>query len=225
MRGPLACMVLLAATLSAAQPVSAQTRTPFPQDLSAAQAGRELGAGARVAAERIANRSPQLRPARSTAVRQAATAVASAAAQLSAFSPPDVPFLQRRGHLTPPVRDARLIAGYGHRRRPDSPTRSRHHGLSWRVPAGVPVSAVAPGVVVASAFIEGLGGVIVVDHGDDFHTVYGQLLELDVLPGQSVEAGGRLGRGGNVSTFGEREVYFEIRHQGVAEDPAPWLAR
>ena len=85
------------------------------------------------------------------------------------------------------------------------------------------VRAVSPGFVVFSGEVPGLGQVIVLDHGQDYHSVYGFLVERDVAEGVMVGEGDALGRAGAVTSSGEREFYFEIRDRGVPVDPGDWL--
>ncbi len=128
-----------------------------------------------------------------------------------------------RGALAPPLDPAALVAGFGPRRRDTSHTDNRHTGWSFGVAMGTPVQAAARGVVTWSGPIDGLGLVVVVDHGDGVHTVYAQLVERLVTRGAPVMSGQVVGYGGAMTSFGTREAYFEVRVDGVPEDPAPWV--
>lgn len=129
----------------------------------------------------------------------------------------------QRGALVAPIDLGELVAGFGPRRRGTSHTDNRHTGWSFDVAMGTPVQAAARGVVTWSGPIDGLGLVVVVDHGDGVHTVYAQLVERLVTRGAPVTAGQVVGYGGAMTSFGTREAYFEVRVDGVPEDPAPWI--
>ncbi len=101
----------------------------------------------------------------------------------------------------------------------------RHTGLSFQVVSGLPVYAAADGVVVYSASLVGLGTVLIVEHGDLYHTVYAGLSEALVAPGEPVTGGAEVGLAGAGVGRWTDEVYFEIRDRGLPVDPAPWLRR
>jgi septal ring factor EnvC (AmiA/AmiB activator) len=75
-------------------------------------------------------------------------------------------------------------------------------------------------VVFADRF-RGYGLMVVVDHGGKHHSLYAQLAEIDVVPGQEVAAGAVLG----TADAAGPGVYFEMRFQGRPEDPQGWLGR
>lgn len=217
-----AAAAALGCALPFAAPPPAQA-TPFPRDLSARHTAAGTAGSVVEQARATALRAPERRPARRNAVGEATAVIDHALRSLAPLGVPAHPFASLRGQLPPPVRDGAPAATFGTRRRPDSPTRSAHHGWSWRVPIGVPVHAIGHGVVVVAEFVPGLGGVLIIDHGEDYHSVLAQLVEIHVIRGNPVAPGDPVGRGGHMSTFGEREVYLEIRHMGVALDPAGWL--
>jgi septal ring factor EnvC (AmiA/AmiB activator) len=84
--------------------------------------------------------------------------------------------------------------------------------------------AVAPGIVRFASVIEGMGGTVVLDHGDGYHTVYARLLRIYVEPFDPIAAGAPIGEAG-AAVFEELpEAYFEVRVDGIPVDPALWLA-
>lgn len=129
-----------------------------------------------------------------------------------------------KGLLPTPVPEGEHTGSFGPRRRDASHTHHRHTGWSWEVSPSTPIVAIGPGVVVFADGVDGLGGVVIVDHGEDIHSVYVGLTNVDVLLWQSVDPGSHLGRGGLLSAFGNEEIYFELRVRGIPENPAEWLA-
>jgi septal ring factor EnvC (AmiA/AmiB activator) len=65
---------------------------------------------------------------------------------------------------------------------------------------------------------------LIVDHGGKHHSLYAHLASARVGVGQRVSAGQTLGTVGADSLEGPG-LYFELRVQGKAEDPAEWLVR
>ena len=90
--------------------------------------------------------------------------------------------------------------------------------------AGDPVRAVAPGRVVFADWLRGFGLLIIVDHGDEFLSLYAfnQSLYADV--GEWVQSGSKVASVGNSGGRSEPGIYFELRHKGSPIDPRPWLA-
>jgi septal ring factor EnvC (AmiA/AmiB activator) len=65
------------------------------------------------------------------------------------------------------------------------------------------------------------GRIVILDHGDHFYTVSGDLDEIDVKIGQDTAAGERLG---TVGDDGQGAMlYFEVRHGSQTVPPAAWL--
>ncbi len=115
-----------------------------------------------------------------------------------------------------------------------------HRGVDFRVagvaemPAGVPVLAAAPGLVIVArdgrpdgpartrqAGTPDSGNAVVIDHGHGWHSQYSHLRRgsLAVGRGERVEAGARLGLIGRSGTAAFAHLHFEIRHRGRAMDP------
>lgn len=94
-----------------------------------------------------------------------------------------------------------------------SPERPEHVGTDFAVPVGTPVSSVSEGTVLRTA-TTGEGGAldhhtgkgVVVDHGvingDRMYSYYGHLDEVQVEPGDTVEAGTQIGKSGNTGNTG-----------------------
>ena len=98
------------------------------------------------------------------------------------------------------------------------------NGILIAAEEGTPVTAVHRGRVFAD-WLRGFGLMTIVDHGSGYMTLYGQTDNLTRRVGDWVESGdvlGQAGRSGGQQTAG---VYFEVRHNGRARDPAGWLVR
>jgi len=122
------------------------------------------------------------------------------------------PFSRFKGRLEWPLE--------GNLSRMDDP---RRHGVLIEAPEGRPVKTVGGGRVVFSGWIKGYGLVIIIDHGERYYTLLAHLEESEVKVGQGVEAGQEVGLSGRAG-LARSGVYFEIRHQDQALDPAGWLA-
>lgn len=99
-------------------------------------------------------------------------------------------------------------------------------GVDLAADYGSPVRAVFEGRVQLAQYVSGYGQTVAVKHGQ-FTTVYGHLSGLRVQPGQQVRAGDVIGLVGNSGlTDGDGYMLtFEVRYNGSAQDPLPWLSR
>lgn len=124
-----------------------------------------------------------------------------------------------RGKLGMPV--AGKIAGYFGSARADGGTTWK--GLFIRAPEGEQVHAVAAGVIVFADWLRGFGNLLIIDHGDDFLSVYGNNDALLVAEGAKINAGQEIATAGNSGGNAESGLYFELRHRGQAFDPLKWI--
>ncbi|MBI3180169.1 MAG: peptidoglycan DD-metalloendopeptidase family protein [Deltaproteobacteria bacterium] len=98
-------------------------------------------------------------------------------------------------------------------------------GLDIRAQAGARVQAVAAGEVAHVGWLKGYGQLVIVDHGEGYHTLAAHLASVSVAAGEHVETGVALGTVGDTGSLRGTVLYFELRRQGVPIDPAPWLRR
>lgn len=131
-------------------------------------------------------------------------------------------FAAERGRLPPPVA-GRVAAGFGPRAHPEHGTTTFNNGLIFDAPHGAPVRAVHGGRVVYSGWYKGFGNLVIVDHGDDVHTLYGHLSSIRRARGASVSAGAVIGAVGDAGSLRGPQLYFELRVDRRPVDPAPWL--
>jgi len=99
------------------------------------------------------------------------------------------------------------------------------NGLDISAAAGAPVRAVAAGRVVHAGWFKGYGNLVIVDHGDGYHTLVAHLASMTTAAGEDVEAGSLLGTVGDTGSMKGAYLYFEVREKGRPLDPAAWLAR
>ena len=134
-----------------------------------------------------------------------------------------VPLGAFRGSLPWPV-EGRVRAGFGRRKHPRFDTYTVHNGIEIEAAPGAEVRAVHEGKVVFAERFRGYGLMVVVDHGAKHYSLYAQLADVAVSPGQDVASGAVLGTADPAGADGPG-VYFEMRFQGRPEDPLEWLRR
>jgi septal ring factor EnvC (AmiA/AmiB activator) len=77
--------------------------------------------------------------------------------------------------------------------------------------------------VVFADWLRGFGNLIIVDHGSQYMSIYGNNQSLLKRAGDIVKAGDPIASAGNSGGNEESGLYFELRHQGAAFDPAGWV--
>lgn len=132
---------------------------------------------------------------------------------------PDGAFASLKGKLRSPV-NGRLAAKFGAK---------RDGGPSWKgvfvkADEGSDVRAVAAGRVVFASWMRGFGNLIIVDHGSEYLSIYGNNQSLLKRVGDAVKGGDQIASAGNTGGGEDSGLYFELRHRGAAFDPASWVS-
>jgi septal ring factor EnvC (AmiA/AmiB activator) len=91
--------------------------------------------------------------------------------------------------------------------------------------AGADVRAIHHGRVAFADWLRGFGLLVIVDHGDGYMSLYGHNESLLKEVGEWVGTGEPIGLAGTSGGLQSTTVYFGIRHQGKALDPADWCRR
>ncbi len=88
---------------------------------------------------------------------------------------------------------------------------------------GTAVRVIHPGYVAFANWLRGSGLLVVVDHGEGYVSLYGGNQALAVEAGQWIDAGTVIATSGRGTESIGPGLYFELRYQGQAQDPARWL--
>lgn len=131
-------------------------------------------------------------------------------------------FFERKGSLESPV-EGKLAREYGTFVDPQYQFRLMHKGLFYSAKPRSPVKAVFEGKVALSENLPGLGRTVILDHGDNYYTVYAFAGKLAVRAGTKVKEGEILALSGPASPLFGPGLYFEIRHFAEAIDPRQWI--
>jgi murein DD-endopeptidase MepM/ murein hydrolase activator NlpD len=101
-----------------------------------------------------------------------------------------------------------------------------HLGIDVGILTSLDVRAATSGTVTASGWLtgyEGYGNVVTIDAGSGYSLLYAHLSQSQVVPGQWVAAGERIGVAGCTGSCTGTHLHFELRIGGVPVDPAPYL--
>ncbi len=99
-----------------------------------------------------------------------------------------------------------------------------HYGIDIDGETGDPVTAAMPGVVTYSGWQGGYGYLVVIE-ADGVEYFYGHASELLVQVGEQVAAGDVVAKVGSTGRSTGSHLHFEIRIDGQAVDPLPYLER
>lgn len=97
-------------------------------------------------------------------------------------------------------------------------------GIEIQAAEGAAVHAVHDGMVAYADTFTGYGRLVIVDHGNQTFTLYGNLGEITADRGASIERGGQVGTAG-LAVNDATVLYFELRVNGRAVDPVQWFAK
>ncbi|MFA5493787.1 MAG: peptidoglycan DD-metalloendopeptidase family protein [Porticoccaceae bacterium] len=135
-------------------------------------------------------------------------------------APASDPFPSLRGKLPWPT-TGKVLKGYGSQRAQNLPWK----GLLIATAEGSPVTAVHTGRVVFSDYLRGHGLLLIIDHGNNYLSLYAHNQVLLKEIGEWVKSGEKIALAGKSGGLEDSALYFEIRHNGQPQDPKNWLAR
>jgi septal ring factor EnvC (AmiA/AmiB activator) len=154
----------------------------------------------------------------------AAAGLSDLVGRLERRQPRSLDIRKFRGLLDWPV-PGEVTAGFGNAVHPRFRTVVPHPGLDLDSPEGTPFRSVFDGRVAFAAWLHGYGLTAIVDHGGGIVSVYAHASAVLVERGEEVARGQVLGRVGDTGSLRGSYLYFEIRKDGKAEDPAAWLRK
>ncbi|MEW6214492.1 MAG: peptidoglycan DD-metalloendopeptidase family protein [Nitrospirota bacterium] len=129
-----------------------------------------------------------------------------------------------KGRLPWPV-EGKVAIPYGSQRDPQFNTPVFRSGIYIQSGADYFAKAVYNGKVVFAEWFKGYGQLVIVTHGDGYHTLYGSLSEIFSKVGDIIKAEQTIGRVGNSGILNAPGLYFEVRYKGKPLDPLQWLKK
>ena len=117
-----------------------------------------------------------------------------------------------------------ITSGFGYRANPfDSESAELHPGVDLKGATGDPVHVTADGKVVFTGRKSGYGNCIIVQHKNDFQTLYGHLSHINVDDGQQVKTGDIIGKVGSTGRTTGPHLHYEVRKNGKPINPVKFL--
>jgi len=84
------------------------------------------------------------------------------------------------------------------------------------------VRAISKGKVVFANWMQGFGLMMIIDHGNNYMSLYGNNKNFYKKQGDTVELGEIITTVGNSGIPDQTGLYFEIRHKGIPVNPERW---
>ncbi len=187
------------------------------QKAAAEKAAQAKAAQAQVAAAASANNKAAQRTPATPAPAAKPVAATVARPEIASFTP-NKPFSTLKGKLAPPV-TGQIIHAYGSSRN----EKQRWRGVVIAAPGGSKVRAVARGRVVFSGWMDGYGHLLIIEHDQNYLSLYGYNRAVYKREGQLVNANDVIAAVGNSSGQSQDGLYFEIRRKTEPQNPAQWL--
>lgn len=122
-----------------------------------------------------------------------------------------------------PVKNYRGSSSYGQRVDPFNGRLAMHAGADMAGSHGEPIYAAANGRVERAGVMNGYGIMAEIDHGKGIETRYGHMSKILVKPGQMVRQGDMIGRMGSTGRSTGTHLHYEVRIDGRAVNPKPFL--
>jgi murein DD-endopeptidase MepM/ murein hydrolase activator NlpD len=123
------------------------------------------------------------------------------------------------GAFHPPI-DSTVSEAFGTRRTFNGKLASVHHGLDYRAKEGTPILAANAGTVVLATNLFYEGNCVIIDHGQQFMTLYMHLSQIQVTEGEKVKEGQQIGLSGATGRATGPHLHVAVRWQGAYLDPA-----
>jgi murein DD-endopeptidase MepM/ murein hydrolase activator NlpD len=124
----------------------------------------------------------------------------------------------------PPIENINYTSNFGYRIDPFTGHSTFHEGVDFAAESGTPINAAASGKVIYADFHPAYGKCVEIDHGNGLVTRYAHGSELLVKEGDLVVRGQRISRVGSTGRSTGPHLHFEVRLNGVAQNPGRFLA-
>ncbi|MCB2079346.1 MAG: M23 family metallopeptidase [Novosphingobium sp.] len=122
-----------------------------------------------------------------------------------------------------PVEGIHLTSSYGMREHPVLGGRRAHKGVDLAGPVGTPIHATADGMISKASWFSSYGLYVSIEHGGDIQTRYAHMSRLNVAAGQRVRKGDIIGFIGSTGRSTGPHLHYEVRVQGKAVNPVPYM--
>ena len=130
----------------------------------------------------------------------------------------------KKGRLKLPL-NGRILNKFGRKRVKEYDSYIVYNGINVKAKKGSAVKAVFDGKILYAGELEGYGNLVIVGHGNKYHSLYGHLDDIKVSVDKIVKTGEIIGLSGDSGSLEGEVLYFELRKNGKPIQPLPWFRR
>ncbi len=122
-----------------------------------------------------------------------------------------------------PIASYTFTSSFGVRSDPFRGSAAMHAGVDLSASYGSPIYATADGVVDRAEWFGGYGNMVEIDHGKGIATRYGHMSRIAARSGEQVKRGDLIGYVGSTGRSTGNHLHYEVRIDGYAVNPMPFL--
>ena len=128
----------------------------------------------------------------------------------------------KKGRLNLPL-NGPILNKFGRKRVKEYDSYIVYNGINVKATKGTHVKAIFDGKILFAGELEGYGNLIIVGHGDKYHSLYGHLDDINVSVDRVVKTGEIIGLSGDSGSLEGEVLYFELRRNGKPIKPLSWF--
>ncbi|MCP3943554.1 MAG: peptidoglycan DD-metalloendopeptidase family protein [Desulfobacteraceae bacterium] len=136
----------------------------------------------------------------------------------------DSSFLRQKGRLQIPVK-GKIVSKFGPSKNGDYKAFTFQSGIDIKAERGEPVRSVFKGEVMFAQWLKGYGNLMIINHGDNYYTLYAHVEEIFKKKGEIVDTGEVIATAGDTGSVKGLLLHFEVRHHGKPINPLPWIRK
>ncbi len=133
-------------------------------------------------------------------------------------------FSSLKGLLNMPVK-GKIVTSFGPHKNAKLNVVNFQSGIEIKADRGEPIRAVFDGQILYASWFKGYGNMIIIDHGDNYYTVYAHAEELFASKGDTIDIGDVVATVGDSGSIIGPSLHFEVRHHGKPVDPLKWIKK
>ena len=130
----------------------------------------------------------------------------------------------KKGRLAMPLY-GKILNKFGKKRVKEYDSYIVYNGINVKATKGTHVKAVFDGKILFAGELEGYGNLVIIGHGNKYHSLYGHLDDINVSVDKVVKTGEIIGLSGDSGSLEGEVLYFELRRNGKPIQPLPWFKR
>ncbi len=117
-------------------------------------------------------------------------------------------------------RNLNALSGFGIRLHPVHKVKKMHAGIDFTAPRGSAIQATGKGKVISVKNSRvGYGRSVLIDHGYGYTSLYAHMSKINVVVGEQVTKGQKIGEVGNTGTSTAPHLHYEVRLHNKPLDP------